>query len=156
MLIFVKNLRFRIVPFAVVVLAAAACSSTPSGPTAPSSITGSTSLTAEVLASTWRLVSIQNAGQPEQAAPGGADYLATFENGRISTRADCNLCSGQATLSSGAVMTIGPVLACTRAACPTMEFESVYVSLLAGDHVVVVDGRSLTLQSNRGVVRFER
>lgn len=149
-----KDLYFRIVPFAVV-LTAAACSATPSSPTAPSSITGSTSLTAEVLASTWRLQSIQTAGQREQAAPVGADYSATFENGRISARADCNLCSGQATFSSGAI-TIGPVLACTRAACPTMEFESVFVSLLAGDHVAVVDGRLLTLQSNRGVVRFER
>ena len=61
-----------------------------------------------------------------------------FENGRISLRADCNVCSGLATVSSGAV-SIGPVLACTRAACPTMEFASVYVSLLEGEHSVAGD-----------------
>ena len=37
-----------------------------------------------------------------------------------------------------------------------MAFESVYVSLLSGEHSATIDGRSLTLQSDRGVVRFER
>jgi heat shock protein HslJ len=53
-------------------------------------------------------------------------------------------------------VTIGPLLACTRAACSTMAFENTYVGVLAGESHVRVDGDSLTLSSSRGVLRFHR
>lgn len=151
-----KKVGFGVICLVIITaLAGVACSESSASPTAPSSSTsGAFALTAN-LAGAWTLVSIQPSGDAVQVKPATADYSAIFENGRISARADCNVCSGLATVSSGAVA-IGPVLACTRAACPTMEFESVYVSLLSGEHSAVIDGRSLTLQSARGVVRFQR
>jgi heat shock protein HslJ len=152
-----KNVRFGIVCLVIIsALGGVACSQSSASPTAPSSASASGAVAvAPDVAGAWTLVSIQPSGEAVQVKPATADYSAIFENGRISLRADCNVCSGLATVSSGAV-SIGPVLACTRAACPTMEFASVYVSLLAGEHSAATDGRSLTLQSAGGIVRFQR
>jgi heat shock protein HslJ len=124
-------------------------------PTAPSGLAGSTTLTADQLAGTWQLVSIQPFGQTEQATPSAASYSLTFADGRLSTRADCNSCGGTFAIS-GQTLTAGPALACTRAACPTMEFESIYTRLLSGDSTVTVSDGSLLLSSGRGVLRFTR
>jgi heat shock protein HslJ len=112
-------------------------------------------LTADQLAGTWTLVSIQPFGQPEQATPSGASYNLTFADGRLSTRADCNRCSGGFAIS-GQTLTAGPALACTRAACPTMQFESAYTNLLSGDSTVTLSDGSLLLSSGRGILRFSR
>ena len=53
-------------------------------------------------------------------------------------------------------MTVGPLLACTRAACPTMAFESAYLAILAGERTTRIDGNTLTLTSARGALRFRR
>lgn len=125
-------------------------------PTSPSSITsGSNTLTNEQLTGTWNLVSIQSASQAEQTVPPGASYVLTFADGRLSTRADCNVCNGSFKLS-GQTLTAGPALACTRAACPTMAFESTYTTLLSGDSTVMLSGNTLVLSSARGVLRFAR
>lgn len=100
-------------------------------------------------------MSIQPAGQAEQAVPSGARYVLTFSDGRLSTRADCNLCGGAFGLS-GQTLTAGPALACTKAACPTMAFESQYTILLSGESTVTLTGNSLVLSSARGVLRFSR
>jgi heat shock protein HslJ len=145
--------------FALVVLASLAslvvgCAES-TAPTSPSSVSsGSNTLTTD-LAGTWTLVAIQSAGQSEQAVPQGAPYVLTFANGRLSTRADCNICGGAFTLS-GETLTAGPALACTRAACPTMAFESTYTALLSGESTVTMSGNSLVLSSARGVLRFAR
>jgi heat shock protein HslJ len=132
------------------------CSEPPSTLTFPSSAAGGTlTVTAEQLTGSWRLTSIQPAGQSEQATPAGATYSITFETGRLSTRADCNTCSGTFVLS-GQTLTAGPALACTRAACPTMAFENVYTSLLSGDSTIALTGNALTLFSGRGTLRFAR
>ena len=131
------------------------CSSMTSGPTSPSGGGGSTALTADQIAGTLSLVSIQPAGQAEQAVPAGATYTLALADGRASTRADCNMCNG-AFAVSGQTLTIGPLLACTRAACPTMDFESAYVTLLAGESAVRIDAASVALSSSRGVLRFRR
>ena len=112
--------KVRVFSLSLVIISAltgAACSDSSASPTSPSSLSAPSTLNAE-LAGAWTLTSIQPAGGAAQARPETADYLVTFENGRIAARADCNLCSGLATVSVGAV-SIGPVLACTRAACPT-------------------------------------
>ena len=105
--------------------------------------------------STWTLVSIQAAGQAPQPAPNGVSYELTTGDNRVSTKADCNTCVGSLAIN-GTTVTIGPLLACTRAACPTMEFEKAYVTLLAGESNAQLDGNSLTLSSPRGVLRFRR
>jgi heat shock protein HslJ len=135
-------------------MSVAACSSTSTTPTSPSTISGSTSLTADALAATWRLQSIQKAGQIEKNAPAGADYTVTFTD-RLSLRADCNLCSSSYTIA-GSTLSVANAMACTRAACPTMAFETEYTSLLTGDHTVTTTTTSMTWVSSRGTIRFSR
>ena len=139
----------------VVALLAAACAESRSNPTAPSSAGGSLALTTDRLAGTWQLVSIQSAGQPEEATPTGATYTLTFADGRLSTRADCNMCGGTFTLS-GQTLTAGPALACTRAACATMAFESAYTRALSGESTVTLSDGLLVLSSSRSVLKFTR
>lgn len=133
----------------------AGCSSQSSSPSSPSAGGGTTTLTTDQIAGTWRLVSIQAAGDQEQLVPAGAFYDLALADGRASTKADCNVCSGSLVVGDQS-LTIGPLLACTRAACPTMAFESAYVGILAGESATRIDGSSLTLSSSRGVVRFRR
>ena len=149
-----NNSRFL---FPLVVLASLAIGCAESSvPTSPSSVTsGSNTLTADQLAGAWSLLSIQSAGQAEQATPAGASYILTFADGRLSTRADCNVCGGAFQLS-GQTLTAGPALACTRAACPTMAFEITYTTLLSGESTVTLSGNTLVLSSARGVLRFSR
>lgn len=139
----------------VVTLLAIGCAEDASSPTSPSSSGGSLALTTEQLTGTWNLVSLQSAGQAEETKPSGATYTLTFENGRLSTRADCNVCSGAFKLS-GNTLSAGPALACTRAACPTMAFENAYTRVLAGDSTITLSDGMLVLSSSRGVVKFAR
>jgi heat shock protein HslJ len=122
------------------------CAESSSTPTAPSS---------DQLTGTWNLLSIQPAGQANQPTPPGARYTLSFADGRLSTRVDCNVCSGGFALA-GETLTAGPVLACTRAACPTMAFENAYTSVLSGDSTITMSGITLVLSSARGVLRFTR
>jgi heat shock protein HslJ len=79
----------------------------------------------------------------------------TLDGERVSSRVDCNRCGGSMKLD-GSTLTLGPLLACTLAACPTMEFASAYQSVLIGDSKVTADANTLTLSSQRGVLRFRR
>ena len=146
--------------FACVILTAflvVGCSRSSLSPTSPSSTppAPASAVTTDQLAGVWNLVSIRVAGGTEQAAPAGATYNMAITGGRLSMRADCNVCSGTFVLS-GQTVTAGPALACTRAACATMAFENAYTSLLAGDSTVTLSTNSLTLSSARGVLRFTR
>ena len=131
------------------------CSSSASNPLSPSPGSGSTALTADQIAGTWTLSSLQPTGQPELATPPGAAYTLTFADARLSARADCNVCSGAFSISDDGLVA-GPALACTRAACATMDFESEYTGLLAGESTAVVSGNTLTLSSPRGTLRLTR
>jgi heat shock protein HslJ len=131
------------------------CSDSPSTPTSPSAGAGSLALTAGQLAGTWTLTSMQVAGQAIQAAPAGATYNLSLADNRLSTRVDCNTCSGAFALS-GNMLTAGPALACTRAACPTMAFETAYTSILSGESTVAMSGNTLVLSSARGALYFTR
>lgn len=136
-------------------LATAGCAASSLTPTPPSSVVDPSTVTAGQLAGTWKLRSIQVTGQAESATPPGATYTLTFNEGRLSTRVDCNVCSGAFTLA-GRTLTAGPALACTRAACPTMSFESAYTGVLGGESTVTQSGDTLILSSARGVVSFTR
>jgi heat shock protein HslJ len=151
-----KNVYFPL--FALIVsagLTVGACGATTTSPTSPSAAGGSTALTASDFSGTWQLVDVQRVEQAAQPVPEGATYRITFENGKVSTRADCNVCGGAFTMN-GQTITIGPALACTKAACPTMNYESEYEAILSGDHSVVIQGRDLRLSSKRGVLHFTR
>jgi heat shock protein HslJ len=152
----------------VAALLVTGCSGSASTPTAPSSLSGSPTSpvdqpprsgspapTVDQLAGTWNLQSLQPAGGVDQTKPAGASYTLTFADGRLSTRADCNVCGGAFVLS-GQTLTAGPALACTRAACPTMAFESTYTRLLSGDSTVTLSDGALVLSSARGVLHFTR
>jgi heat shock protein HslJ len=140
-----------LVGLSFVALFSLGCSGSSATLTSPSSL----DLTAPQLPGTWSLVSIRPAGEAEQAKPSGASYTLTMVDGRLSTRADCNICGGTYTLN-GQTLTAGPSLACTRAACPTMAFESTYMKLLGGESTVSLSGGTLELTSPRGVLRFTR
>jgi heat shock protein HslJ len=137
---------FRAVLGVVIASITIGCSESSSTPTAPSS---------DQLAGTWNLVSIQPAGQANQPTPPGARYTLSFADGRLSTRVDCNMCSGGFALSDE-TLTAGPLLACTRAACPTIAFENAYTRLLSGDSTITLSDSTLVLSSSRGVLRFAR
>jgi heat shock protein HslJ len=144
-------------PSAFILLAVltAGCSGSPTNPTSPSAGGGTLALTAEQVAGTWTLVSMRPEGQSEQGRPPEATYTLSFADGRLSTRADCNTCSGTFSLS-GPTLTAGPALACTRAACATMAFETAYTSILSGESTVELAGNTLVLTSSRGVLHFTR
>ncbi|WP_396623909.1 META domain-containing protein [Luteitalea sp.] len=147
----------RLFAFAVLLAASSftlACSESSSSPTSPTSSSGSSALTAGQLAGTWTLASVQPQGQAAQAVPGGATYTITFGDQQLSTRADCNTCGGSYSIA-GQTLTTG-ALACTRAACPTMAFESTYTQMLGGTSTVAIAGSTLTLTSTRGALRFVR
>jgi len=131
------------------------CASSPLSPINPSGSDGSTALTAGQIAGTWTLSSIQVAGEAEQSVPAGAAYSLMLADGRASTKADCNVCGGSLVVD-GQTLTVGPLLACTRAACPTMAFENTYVTILAGTSAARTDANTLTLTSSRGALHFRR
>ena len=144
--------------FTVLTIAAslgAGCAESVSTPTAPSASRGPVSVTASELTGTWHLLSIHAAGGPMLLTPAGVEYTLTLGDGRLSTRADCNLCNGSFSLS-GDRLTAGPLLACTRAACPTMEFENAYTRILGGEGTVAMSGATLSVSSDRGVLQFTR
>jgi heat shock protein HslJ len=139
----------------IVAFLSGGCSESLSVPTSPSAavVPPALALTADQLTGTWNLVSIQPTGQGVQLTPAAATYTLSFATGRLSTRADCNSCSA-AFAVSGHTLSVGPALACTRAACPTMAFENAYTGLLSGDSTTTVSAGALVLSSDRGVLRF--
>ena len=120
-----------LVALILVAMSAVRCANDPLAPTSPSLGNDAASVVAGRIAGTWGLASIQPAGEAERSVPSGAPYTLTIAGDRISTKADCNVCSGNL-VASGQNLAIGPLLACTRAACATREFENMYVGILRG------------------------
>jgi heat shock protein HslJ len=150
-----NHLRFSCSTVLLVAALTAACSSTATSPTAvQNSPSGAAYMTAQ-LEGTWTLAYIQPAGGEKQDRPFSSTYTITFADGRMSTRVDCNQCSGTFSIS-GNTLTAGPNLACTRAACATMAFENAYTAILNGASETVVTGSTLTLSSARGTLQFVR
>jgi heat shock protein HslJ len=114
-----------------------------------------TSPTSADLDGVWRIISIQPATQSVQLAPVGALYQVTLDAGRATVRVDCNVCTGGFT-SDRNTLTVGPQLACTRAACETASYESAVLTLLSGDHQYATTLHNLTLTSSRGTVLLQR
>ena len=111
-----RQLLFSVALPLLVAALTAACTQSVSSPT-PASV----SYTTAQLEGSWTLASIAPIGGARQDRPFNAVYTLTFNDGKMSTRADCNTCGGSFSVSAGAVLTAGPNLACTRAACPTIS-----------------------------------
>ena len=148
-----NHIYYIVLPIALTALVVSACSQSVSSPTPVSS--PSAAYTAAQLEGTWTLTSIAVAGQAKQDRPFSAIYTLDFNQGRLSTRADCNTCGGSYSID-GSVLTAGPGLACTRAACSTMAFENAYTGILSGDSTMAVTGSTLSLSSSRGTLKFVR
>ncbi len=143
------------VTLTMVAILTVGCSSQFSSPTSLSADGNATTVALDQTSGTWTLLSIQPAGQTEHVVPDGASYTLLLADGRISTKADCNVCGGNV-MFSGQTMTVGPQLACTRAACPTMPFDGTYLAILEGDNAARIDSNLLTLTSPRGTLHFRR
>jgi heat shock protein HslJ len=124
------------------IVVAAGCSDSPTSPTS-------------ALDGVWRIISIQPASQAVQPAPTGAQYQLGFEDQRIFLRVDCNTCTGPFAVN-GDSLVIGPMLACTRAACATASYESEVVTMLSGSHRMATTLHNLTLTSSRGTILLQR
>ena len=74
---------------------------------------------------------------------------------RAAIAADCNRCNGPAVVDVS-TLTVGPLLACTRAICASAPFDAAFLRILAGESAAAIDGNTLTLGSDRGVLRFRR
>lgn len=150
-----NNIRFGFRLIAIPLIASlSACSVATNTPTSPTSIVGSTALTADAITATWKLQSIQPQGLAEMVAPAGAAYTITFAD-RLSVRADCNMCSSSYTID-GHTLSINTAMACTRAACPTMAFESQFEQMIAGTHEASLSGSTMKWTSPRGTLTFSR
>jgi heat shock protein HslJ len=149
-----RQLLFSVALPVLVAALTAACTQSVTTPSAVSSPPSAAYSIAQ-LEGTWTLASIQRAGDAKQDRPFNAVYTLTFNDGKMSTRADCNTCGGSYSVNAS-VLTAGPNLACTRAACPTMAFENAYTAMLSGDSQIVVTGSTLTLSSSRGTLQLVR
>ena len=154
--------RSAFASFLVITSLGLGCSGSSLNPASPSSATpvggdqsGTSSATDVPVAGSWNLVSVQPSGQAEQTKPAGATYTLSFADGRISTKVDCNVCTGAGTLSEGK-LTAGPNYACTRAWCSTMPFSDSYLAILTGESTALASDSTLVLSSSRGVLRFTR
>jgi heat shock protein HslJ len=141
----------------LVALLTAACTQSAVTPTSPSAVSAppSSAYTIAQLEGAWTLASIQPADGAKQDRPFNATYTLTFAGGRIQSHADCNSYVGGFSVTASTI-TIGPNLAGTRAACPTMPFENAYTAMLSGDSAIVVTNSTLALTSSRGTLLFVR
>jgi heat shock protein HslJ len=145
--------QHRYLPAVAAALAAVMCGAC-AGPAGPSGPDG-TALTLERIGGTWTLVTLTPQGQAEAAPPAGAISTIQVAGGRAAVRADCNRCNGPAAVGAG-TLTVGPPLACTRAFCASAPFDDTFLRMLAGESAATLDGDTLTLGSDRGVLRFRR
>ena len=131
----------RLLPYRIGVVAAlltavicAACS----GPTSPAALDG-TALAR--VGGTWTLLTVQPPGEAEVAPPAGANFRMEIADGRAAITADCNRCNGPAVVGAS-TLTVGPVLACTRAFCASAPFDAAFLRVLAGIECdILPDGR---------------
>ena len=141
------QLRHLVVAALLAPVTVAACSG-PTGPSTPA-------LSTEQIAGTWTLTAQQPAGQGEIVPPAGVVFSMEIIDGRAAVRADCNRCNGAAAVGDSTV-TVGPLMACTRAFCPSAPLDDTFLKLLSGDSTATIAGDTLTLRSDRGVLRFRR
>ena len=128
----------------LIVIGAASCSSdTLTSPTSASQLNG-----------TWRLFQMTQGGAVHNEELTAGRFNVTFAADRLDAKADCNTCTGPATLS-GSTLTV-TALACTRAACASAPVDTRFTGVLNGAVTVRINNRLLQLNSAQGELRFER
>jgi heat shock protein HslJ len=145
-----QTFTFAALMVAVASVGSLACSS--SGSLAGS---GTATLTPERVGGAWTLLTLQPPGQPVVGPPTGANFSMEIAGGRVAVQADCNRCSGNAIVRATA-LTVGPVLACTRALCSSAPFDDTFLQVLSGESLASIEGDVLTLRGERGVLRFRQ
>ena len=103
---------------------------------------------------TWRLFQMTTGSTVHNEDLSAGRFGVTFATGRVEAKADCNQCTGAATLS-GSTLTVN-ALACTRAACASAPLDTRFSGLLSGALTVRLNNRLLQLNSVQGELRFER
>jgi heat shock protein HslJ len=108
-----------------------------------------------VLDTTWRLVSLERAGQSALAVTAPDRYTLLMEaSGRAGVRADCNSCGGRYSLAQD-TLTLSP-LACTLVGCPPDSLDQPYLGVLGAPGRLQSDGSTLTFNSSAGRLRFTK
>ena len=129
---------------ALVAICTASCSNeTLTSPTSSTELEG-----------TWRLSQMTSGSTVHNEDLSAGRFGVTFTTGRVEAKADCNQCTGAATLS-GSTLTVN-ALACTRAACVSAPLDTRFSGLLSGPLTVRLNNRLLQLNSAQGELRFER
>ena len=96
----------------------------------------------------WRLQTLQAGGGGTIDVPNPDRYTARFEpDGTVNFQVDCNGCSGSYTTSGNAI-TIGPLLACTAAACLPGSLSNPYLQGLLSAQRYVRSGATLVLSGS--------
>jgi heat shock protein HslJ len=122
-------------------LLAGACGS--DEPTGPTSLAGGR----------WRLNSLRTPEGITTTVNPDRYTLEFLDEGRISARADCNVCTGSYDTRGSIVITIGP-LACTRALCAPDSRGNEYVALLNTSKLFAQEGETLVLLSDTGTLLY--
>jgi heat shock protein HslJ len=136
------NLPLRI-PLAVLCVFAAYCAG--KSPTAPSDVI--------IRGTTWKLRSIQQAGSATLEIPNPDRFTLLFEeDGRVTVRADCNVCTGRYDLTDSAVRLTG--LACTRAFCGTDSPDQRFLSALQSTTLLARTDGIFTLEASGTLLVF--
>ena len=79
--------------------------------------------------------------------------IAVVDDGSVAARADCNRCGGRYRVE-GAALTVGPALACTRAACVSPSLGDQFTAALAAVSTYIQREGELELVYAGGSLRF--
>jgi heat shock protein HslJ len=104
----------------------------------------------------WTAVSLQHAGEPAVLAPESRLVADFGDDGDLYIQADCNVCSaGYEASADGSLEVVGPV-PCTLAFCSSAPLDSQFLALLEAARSWSVEGETLELSSEAGVVVLTR
>jgi heat shock protein HslJ len=102
----------------------------------------------------WQLVSLAPAAGPTVTVADPGRYTVRFgSDGSVAARADCNRCGGRYRIE-GAALTVGPALACTRAACVPPSLGDQFTAALAAVSTYIQREGELELVYAGGSLRF--
>lgn len=136
--------RCGIVALALMVAVSCSDGDTVTSPTSPTQLDG-----------TWRLFQMTTSAGVHNEDLNAGRFTINLSTTTIQVKADCNTCSGPASLS-GELLTLGP-LACTVAACSSAPIDTRYSGLLTGTVTARVNNRLLQFNNAAGAeLRFQK
>jgi heat shock protein HslJ len=109
----------------------------------------------EILDGPWRLTVLRRSAGTAAVTRGDEFSVNFLPDGRLEVRADCNGCGGSYSVGTGRLH-VNP-LACTRAYCATTApVDAEFVMLLQAAQSFSVQRDTLTIQTDHGILEFER